>query len=121
MPKISLHQLGDKLRKKRGGAGIREAARAIGVSPATLSRVERGNLPDLDTFAKICQWLQIDPAEVLGVEIKRTPSESAPGDIVATAHFRTDQTMSPKLAKALADMIIAAERKLRQESSEPGG
>lgn len=121
MPKLTLHQLGDKLRKKRGGTGIREAARVIGLSPATLSRVERGNLPDLDSFAKICQWLQIDPAEVLGIEIKRTPSKLAPDDIVATAHFRADKTPSPKLAKALADMIIAAQEKLKQESSEPGG
>ena len=30
-------------------------------------RVERGNLPDLDTFKKICQWLEVDPGQVLGL------------------------------------------------------
>ena len=54
-------------RSARGDRGIRMVADEIGVSAATLSRVERGLMPDLETFGKICRWLKVDPAEVLGV------------------------------------------------------
>src|SRR5205809_6297369 len=66
--RLHLHQMGPLVRERRGERGIREVAADIGISPATLSRVERGKLPDLDTFSKLCRWLQVDPAEVLGVE-----------------------------------------------------
>lgn len=37
--------------------GMREAGLYIGISAATLSRLERGKLPDLLTFIKTCEWL----------------------------------------------------------------
>ena len=107
MSKISLRALSDQLRRERGTRGVREVSSEIGISAATLSRVERGNLPDLDTFAKICRWLKVDPAEVLGFPDQR-PTKSA-GRLYASAHFRADKTPSPELAKALADMILAAQ------------
>ena len=48
-----------------GKVGIRETAKEIGVSPATLSRVERQEIPSLETYAKICKWLKIDPGKLL--------------------------------------------------------
>lgn len=118
MAKITLHQLGDRLRRRRQDRGVRDVAKEIGISPATLSRVERGYLPDLETFAKICDWMKIDPAAVLGIrspESRRTKRSTASPTV--TAHFRADQTISPTLAKALADLILAAQQKLRTESS----
>ena len=44
--------------------GIREAAKLIGVSSATLSRLECGNNADADTLAKVMLWL-IEPDKVL--------------------------------------------------------
>jgi hypothetical protein len=44
--------------------GVREAAKLIGVSIATLSRVECGKNCDGDTLAKIVLWL-IEPAQTL--------------------------------------------------------
>lgn len=96
--------MGSRLIEKRGGRGIREVAREIGISHATLSRVERGYLPDLDTFGKICKWLKIDPGEVLEV---KPATHSSPK---VTVHFRKEQTLTPKTAKALAQMILAAHR-----------
>ncbi len=37
--------------------GIREAAAELGISPATLSRIERGESMDGATLAKILHWL----------------------------------------------------------------
>ena len=117
MARLGLHQLGEKLRQERGSRGIREVAAEIGVSPATLSRVERGNVPDLDTFAKICRWLKIDPAEVLGVDVPEGAGRGArQGRREATAHYRAGQTTSPQLASALAEMILVAQDMLASES-----
>ena len=37
--------------------GIRELAKAIGTSAATLSRIERGHAMDADTLLKVWAWL----------------------------------------------------------------
>lgn len=38
---------------------LREAAAEVGLSAATLSRVERQSLPDLPTYIKLCRWLGV--------------------------------------------------------------
>lgn len=65
MIETSLDNFGDKIKAKRGSMGLRGAAKKIGVSPATLSRIERGNLPDLINFRKLCIWLRVNPGDVL--------------------------------------------------------
>ena len=40
--------------------GLRECAKQIGISAATLSRLERGYMPDLLTYAHVCKWLNED-------------------------------------------------------------
>jgi transcriptional regulator with XRE-family HTH domain len=108
MPRLTLQALGLKLLEQRGDRGVREVAKEIGTSPATLSRVERGHLPDLETFGRICRWLNIDPGEILG-----TKPEAAPRPIVsAQTHFRKDQAVNPQTAAALADLIIKAHEAL---------
>ena len=54
-----------KARREHLGLGLREAARDAGVSHATLSRVERGEDPDIPNFAKLCRWLQLAPTMFL--------------------------------------------------------
>jgi transcriptional regulator with XRE-family HTH domain len=112
MGTLSIHQLGELLRERRGERGIREVAAEVKISPATLSRVERGNLPDLTTFGHICAWLKLDPGEILQIQPNRGTAANQDQGIVATAHFRAGQTTSPKLAKALAELIIVAQQKL---------
>lgn len=52
-------RLGDVLRKWRRGSdiGVRQAATQIGISAATLSRVERGENMDGLVLAKVLKWL----------------------------------------------------------------
>ena len=99
---VSLESLGSLVSKKRGKVGVRATAAEIGISPATLSRVENGHLPDLANFRKICQWLQIDPAALLNVD-----SETMNRPLVSV-HFRKTRTMAPATSAALAEMIQAA-------------
>lgn len=103
-PLKSLGQLGVLVSGKRGKLGLRATAAEIGVSPATLSRVERGYLPDLANFTKICRWLALDPSEILGL------NDSSGVRPVVAVHFRKERTMKAETAEALANMILAAQR-----------
>ena len=110
--KQKIEIFGRRIVTERGAKGVREAAREIGVSPATLSRVERGFMPDLETFGKICRWLKVDPAEILGFNevVSKRPA--------VAVHFRKDQAIQPATAQALAQMILAAQRALMVTDSE---
>lgn len=61
-----IEKLGPLLKERRGEKGLRTIAREIGVSAATISRIERGKKPDIDSFRKICLWLEVDPGDILG-------------------------------------------------------
>ena len=104
MAEITLQNLGDAVRTKRGGEGIRTTAVVIGISPATLSRIENGHLPDLETFRRLCEWLEANPGSILGVE---TTVGTAPK--AAEVHFRKTKTQQPATLRALAEMIVAAQ------------
>ena len=106
MPKASLESLGALVAEQRGSTGIRATAAEIGVSPATLSRVENGHLPDLENFQKICRWLNMNPSTLLGFDAD-DPNRPKP-----SVHFRKKNTVSLETATALADMILAAQRAL---------
>ena len=104
MASSSIKSLGELVTKKRGKFGVRATAAKIGVSPATLSRVENGHLPDLENFGKICRWLGVDPSTILGLDAKANERP------MAHVHFRKKGTMKLESAKALAEMILAAQR-----------
>ena len=105
MLKTKLRNLGRQITAKRGKRGVRGVAQEIGISAATLSRVERGYLPDLETFRKICAWMEVDPGSVLGVNPPKRP-----GPPRFALHFRKDRELEPEVAQALAKAILAAQR-----------
>lgn len=101
---LPIEELGRLIARKRGARGIRSAAAEADVSSSTLSRVENGHVPDLATFAKICRWLEVNPAIFLGVEATTAPQRTA------VVHFRKKKTVSPDTASSLAELILAAQR-----------
>ncbi|MDE0334465.1 MAG: helix-turn-helix transcriptional regulator [Defluviicoccus sp.] len=111
--RTSIQTLGRQIVDRRKGRGVREIANEIGISPATLSRVERGYMPDLETFTKICRWLNVNPGTVLGFKPQSTQR------VKASVHFKKDHTIRPETAKALGMMILQAQRALEiQEELE---
>lgn len=42
---------------KRGGCSLRDVAAETGVSASTLSRIENGEAPDMETFLMLCSWV----------------------------------------------------------------
>lgn len=106
-----LSSLGALVRKKRGERKLRETAQEIGIGPATLMRVENGRIPDIETFGKLCKWLDIDPGSFLGFH-RESPVRGADAlshpPISLSAHFRADRTPEPATVNALAKMILMA-------------
>jgi transcriptional regulator with XRE-family HTH domain len=103
------HRLAAMVIAKRGGRGLRATATEIGsVSASTLSRVEQGKVPDLDTFLRLCRWLGVSPDEF--TENPPTSVAEASGqrvDIIA-AHLRADRTLDRATARALERMVRLA-------------
>ncbi len=106
MAKLTIQTLGYQLAEKRGSRGVRETAKEIGITHSTLIRIEKGHLPDLETFGKVCRWLKVDPGMFLG-------TDSAPQKMSGViTHFRKDKALKPETAMALADLILTAQRAL---------
>ncbi len=102
--------LAQKILARREGKGIREAATEVGVSSATLSRIENGKIPDLETFSKVCKWLGEDPALLLGLS-----SQPVDESLKVKVHFKKSATISQDTATALAAMIVSASKLMMDE------
>ena len=99
-------------RRQNNDQPLRDAASDAKVSAATLSRLERGlsaTLPDATTLNKLAQWLGISLSELL--QEKRSASKSTVPESTlpeyVEVHLRADKNLSPKTAKALAQMFKA--------------
>lgn len=98
---------GARVAAKRGATGVRAAARDAGVSPATLSRIENGHVPDIETFERLCRWMGADPGEFLD-----GPAHEA----IGTVQFKKVDAVAPETATALGDLVIAVFEMVRAES-----
>ena len=114
---VAIIEFGRLLAAKRGSRGVRAAAAEAEISSATFSRVENGHMPDLDTFAKLCKWLQRDPREFLGIGPADTP-DAPPSAVV---HFKKKKTVKAETATALGELILAAQKALRARDQLIGG
>ena len=104
--------LAKRIQERRAGMGIREAAKEVGVSSATLSRVENAKIPDLDTFGKICRWLGDDPATYLGLSARPASTPRA------QVHFKKGPTIEEDSAKDLSEMILLAQKAILEEENQ---
>lgn len=110
---LDTERLANLVRNKRGSRGLRETAKEISnVSPSTISRVENGKTPDMETFLALCDWLEIPAAEL----IKNTEEEEATLDTpeTITIQLRADKNLDPAIANALASLVKAAYKDLSQ-------
>ena len=114
MRTTTLEQLGLEAKAQRGGRGIREVAEEVGVSAATLSRIESGKQPDLETFTKLCKWLNLNPGEVLGYSAQ-TSDVQVSGFQTFSVHYRADKTLQPETAKRLGELILSVHATLERE------
>jgi transcriptional regulator with XRE-family HTH domain len=115
------------VRERRGSRKLREVAKEIGISPATLMRVENARIPDVTTFGKICHWLEVDPGSFLGFERKDEAEKVMPAGerepVMVSAHLKLDQTPQQQTVHAVATMLLWAMKKqpAQAEIEENGG
>jgi transcriptional regulator with XRE-family HTH domain len=103
-----------RLRKARSQRrlSLRKAADEVGVSPATLSRIERqAGVPDLPTLDRLIQWLELDRASVLSSEAPTATDTPEAVDVL----LRADPKLDPKTARALAAVFRSAYQELSRE------
>jgi transcriptional regulator with XRE-family HTH domain len=90
---------------------LRAAADESGISFNTLARVERGHVPDLDSFVRIAKWLGRSPADFLG---ERAVIPGHTPDVIE-AHLRGDPALSEAATAVIAGMV----REFYGKLSEP--
>lgn len=104
------------LRARRGDMGLRDAANQIGnTSAPTLSRIENGKTPDLETFLRLCDWIGVPFDTFLKRSDEVLPDASTPE--IIEAHLRADRELDPKLAHAIAQVVKSA-YKLNQRAQD---
>lgn len=64
---IDLARLARAVCDKRGGRTLREIEAETGISKSTLSRIERGMVCDLQSFAAAVRWTGEDARDILGL------------------------------------------------------
>lgn len=103
---LNTELLAGMLKNKRAHKGLRAIAQEIGnVSAATLSRIEQGKIPDVDTFIRICRWLNVSTDTFIEGNKK--------GEVVSTkdqvvAHLRAERELSRDTVNMLIKMIDMA-------------
>lgn len=103
---LNTELLSGMLKNKRGTKGLRAIATEIGgVSASTLSRIEQGKIPDVDTFVKICNWLEVSTDTFIVID---TNKKEVSNQEQVVAHLRADRELSPETADMLIRMINMA-------------
>ncbi|MBU0584193.1 MAG: helix-turn-helix transcriptional regulator [Alphaproteobacteria bacterium] len=104
---MKIDELAGLILKKRGSMGVRAAAAEIGISPTTLSRVENGHIPDMQSLDKLCGWLEADMEQFTGI-----------GGLQIA--FKKKQTVPAATARSLASLIELASAKFAQTIDSEG-
>lgn len=104
---LNTELLAGMLKNKRANKGLRAVADEIGgVSFATLSRIEQGKIPDVDTFIRICKWLEVTTDTFIVGENKKSHHVSTQEQVLA--HLRAERSLSKDTVNALIKMIEIA-------------
>jgi len=107
-------RLGDNLKAERRSRrlSLRDVSDETGVSVNTLSRVERGHLPDLKNYQRLVDWLGV-PADIF---LDNTRPASPAGTLALVGrHFRSDESLTPDAAEKLTSMVQEMYNKLVSE------
>ena len=111
---LDTDKLAAMVKSKREGRGLRVVAKELGdVSASTLSRIEQGSIPDVNTFLMLCNWLEV-PTDtfIISGEVQQDSSTNSAEKIVA--HLRADRVLPKSTAQALIEMIQLAYRQINR-------
>lgn len=108
---LDTQKFSEMIKSKRGNIGLRVLSKEIGISPSTLSRIEQGNLPDIDTYIKLCEWLDVSTEYFTKIDERE---ENTQGGVIA--HLRADKNLPSETAEALIQMINLAYASAQKEN-----
>ena len=112
---INTELLSSMIKSKRSGLGLRATADKIGgVSAATISRIEQGKVPDVQTFIKICRWLEV-PTDKFILGERTTISKMNNKDLVIS-QLRADRELDKGTLEAIVRMIDLAYTKTSKDA-----
>jgi transcriptional regulator with XRE-family HTH domain len=111
---LDIDTLANLVRSKRQNRGLRATSSEIGnISSSTISRIENGKTPDIETFLALCDWLEVSPTELIKENDVRA-NLNIPEEI--SFLLRSDRTLDPAVANALALIIDATYKHLADNS-----
>lgn len=107
---VRLRRLADLVRARRGQTDLRDAAKQADVSAATLSRVERCEVPSVETLLRLCEWMGIGPNEALGWTERGYVEPSITGELLAVQAqlLSVSQTLNGAIEMATREPAPAA-------------
>ena len=105
---LNTELLASMLKAKRGKIGLRIVAEAInGVSVATLSRIEQGKVPDVDTFIRLCHWLDV-PTDTFVARTDQREASEIDNQQTIVAHLRADRELDGETVQMLVKLVNLA-------------
>jgi transcriptional regulator with XRE-family HTH domain len=102
---LDTHHVAALVKTKRGNRSLRDVAQDFeDMSPSTLSRIENEKMVDVETFLRICDWLQVAPQEFIkNTDEVREQEMTTPERIEVV--LRSDRTLPPESADALITLV----------------
>ena len=88
-----------RARRREKHLSLRDLADQTGVSLNTLSRVERGHIPDLRNFRLILEWLELPAERFLDASGQVSTPE------VIARHLRADGKLPQEAATRIAELV----------------
>jgi transcriptional regulator with XRE-family HTH domain len=94
-----------QIRTKRGTRSLRNIVSELeGVSLSTLSRIENGKMPDVETFLSLCNWLDVLPDDF--IKVVPIPQELEKSTLAQiTLLLRMDMILDAEVVDALIVLL----------------
>ncbi len=109
-----------KTRRTRLELSLREVQSQTGISAATLSRIERGSLPEVGVIEKLAKWLKVNVSAARPEEAGVRTDEDLKRTIAV--HLRANRKLSEKTARAIAEAFdVVMKVRLEEERREKKG
>jgi transcriptional regulator with XRE-family HTH domain len=102
--RVDTEKLSQMIISKRGDRTLRMVAKEISISPSTLSRLERGVLPEINTYLAICDWLSVSPEFFLSP----SPQKGSSSMELVIELLRADRSLSSNTKEALIQLVKLA-------------
>ena len=93
--------------RRAKGLSWRQVAKDAGVSASTLTRMQQGKSPDINTFSALTRWLKIPAERFYAEQQPQSASHEDPMAVIPTL-LRGKKKMNPKALAALQELVNAA-------------